>query len=97
MISSALANKTKTTKMKKRKLNIVIEVLNDVSIEFPETMEFINEKLDQICSKESISTEEVFYLKSQAKIFIMPSQILKRDHVLLLRLHLASYVKEYNL
>lgn len=31
-------------KKKKKKISIAMEVLNEVSVEFPETKEFINEK-----------------------------------------------------
>ena len=44
-MSSALASRTETTKMYKRKLSIAMEVLNKVSVESPETKEFIDQKL----------------------------------------------------
>ena len=43
----------------KRKLNIVMEILNEVSIEFLETKQFIEEQLEQKCLKENISAKEV--------------------------------------
>ena len=48
-----------------------MKVLNKVSIEFPVTKEFIDEKLEQKCSEENISIKEVTYfsLTSQANIF----------------------------
>ena len=52
---SALISKTATTKMDKIKLNIAIEVLQEVYVEFLETKEFIDKKLEQKCSKENIS------------------------------------------
>ena len=45
--------------MEKRKLKITIAVLNEVSLEFPETKQFIEEHLEQKCLKENISVEEV--------------------------------------
>ena len=61
LISSAIASKTETTKMDKIKLCIAMEVLNEASIEFPDTNEVIDGKLEQKCSKENISLEEVIY------------------------------------
>ena len=48
--------------MDKRKLNTAIEVLHEVSVEFPDTKEFIEERLEQKFLKENISVEEVIYL-----------------------------------
>lgn len=48
--------------MDKRKLNTAIEVLHEVSVEFPDTKEFIEERVEQKCLKENISVEEVIYL-----------------------------------
>ena len=55
LMPSALISKTATTKMDKIKLNIAIEVLQEVYVEFLETKEFIDKKLEQKCSKENIS------------------------------------------
>ena len=46
----------------KWKLKITLEVLNGVTAEFPETKEFIEERLEQKCAKENISVEEVTYI-----------------------------------
>ena len=59
LMSSALASKTETTKMEKRKLDIAMEVLNEVSVEFPETKELTTKKAEYKCSEENISIEEV--------------------------------------
>ena len=61
LMSSALASKTETRKMDKRMLSIAIEVLNGVPVEFLETKEFIDEKLEQKFCKEIISIEEIFF------------------------------------
>lgn len=54
--------------MKKQKLGISLEVLNEVSIEFPEIKPFINEHLENIYFKENISVEEViFFNKSRSE------------------------------
>ena len=36
--------------------------LNEVKVQFPETKEFIEERLEQECSKENLSAEEVISL-----------------------------------
>ena len=46
--------------MYKRKLNIVMEILQEVSVEFPHTKEFIEKHLEQNVRK-NISSEEVIY------------------------------------
>ena len=62
--SSALESKTQhtTTKMDKRTIKIAIKVLDEVKAQFPETKEFIEDRLEQECSKENISVEEVIFL-----------------------------------
>ena len=58
--SSALANKAKATTGKRFK--IISEVLEDVKNRFPET-DFIEEHIQEECSKENMSKEEVnFFL-----------------------------------
>ena len=63
--------------MEKRKLKISLEVLNEVTAEFPEIKEFIEELLEQKCLKENMSVEEVIYLfaslgaKSTEKTFFI--------------------------
>ena len=49
--SIALDKNTKITKMEKRKLIIAVEVLHEVSVTYPETREYIDEKLEHKCSK----------------------------------------------
>ena len=56
MRPSAPANK-----MKKRKICISLEVLNEVSTEAPETKHFIDEHLKHKGLKEEISVTEVIY------------------------------------
>ena len=50
---------TETRKMNKKKLKVSMEVLNEVSVEFPGTKQFIEKRLEHKCSKENISIEEV--------------------------------------
>ena len=44
--------------MEKRKFIIAMQVLQEVSVTFPGTENFIDEKLEQQCSKENIYDEE---------------------------------------
>ena len=56
--------------MEKQKLNITLEVLNEVSINFPETKQFIQEHLKQKCLKEKhISRRDnlLFFANLEAK------------------------------
>lgn len=47
--------------MKKRTLSIAMKGPSEVSIEFLETKQFIEENLEQTCLKENVSVEEVIY------------------------------------
>ena len=51
--------------MDKRKLRIILKVLDEVKVQFPETKQFIEEGLDQECLKENISAKEVIFLQVQ--------------------------------
>ena len=46
----------------KRKLKITLEVLNEVSVQFLETKQFIEGDLEQKCFKRNISMKEVINL-----------------------------------
>ena len=50
-----------------------LEVSQGGSDEFPETKEFINQKLEEKCSKENASIEEVIYFfdKLRSKHFLL--------------------------
>ena len=60
---SVLASKVKTTKIEKHKLCIILEVLNEVSVEFPETKQFTDEHLEQKYLKENTSVEGVTFFR----------------------------------
>lgn len=47
--------------MRSMKLNVVVQVLQEVSNTFPKTKDFTNEKLEQKWAREEISEEEVIY------------------------------------
>ena len=47
--------------MRSMKLNVAVQVLQEVSNTFPKTKDFTNEKLEQKWAREEISEEEVIY------------------------------------
>ena len=47
--------------MEKLNFKVTLEVLQEVSVEFQETKQFIEEHLEQKCLKENVSVEEVIY------------------------------------
>ena len=47
--------------MEKQKLKITLELLHEVSVEFLEAKQFIEEYQEQKCLNENISVEEVIY------------------------------------
>ena len=61
--------------MEKHKIKKTLEILQvfEVFVEFPETKEFIDQKLEEKCSKENISIEEVIYFfdKLRNKNFLL--------------------------
>ena len=52
---------TQQQKMDKRRIKIVIKVLDKVKAQFPETKEFVEEGVEQERSNENISVEEVIF------------------------------------
>ena len=48
--------------MDKRRFQITLKVLNKVKVQFPETREFTEDRLEQECLEENISVEEVIFL-----------------------------------
>ena len=59
--SCAQEEKNKTYVMNKVKINVLREVLPDVPTNFVGTEEYIRKKLEEICSREKISTKQVIY------------------------------------
>ena len=45
--------------MQKLKTKILLEVLDDIIIEYPDTNDFIPQKLNEKCDREGISIDEV--------------------------------------
>ena len=45
--------------MDKKRIKIAVKVLKEIKNEFPETVKFIDDRLEQECSKENMTVEEV--------------------------------------
>ena len=61
LMSSTLDIKNGNNRIYERKLIIAMQVLHEMSVEFPDTKNFIEELLEQKYLKENISVEEVIY------------------------------------
>ena len=63
--SSALEKKVKHTRitMDKKKLRIILKVLEAVKENFPDAKNFIDDMMEEQCQKENISVEEVIFLQ----------------------------------
>ena len=61
--------------MDKRRAKIISRVLDAVKLNFPETTQFTEDRLEQECSKENISVDEVIFLftRLEAKYFLSSS------------------------
>ena len=71
-----------------------MEVLNKVSVESPETKEFIDQKLQQKYFRGNITIEEVtFSLTSQSNIFYCAVLVFNYGTCFIARI-VTSYVKE---
>ena len=80
--------------MDKRRVKIISRVLDAVKLNFPETTQFIQDCLEQKCSKENISVDEVIFLFTSlvAKYSLEPK--FKAEKV---SLHLTKYTKRYSM
>ena len=47
--------------MDKKRLRVVLKVLDEVKVQFPETKQFIEECIEQECLKENTSAEELIF------------------------------------
>ena len=61
--------------MDKRRVKLISRVLDAVKLNFPGTTQFIEDCLEQECSKENISVDEVIFLLTslEAKCFLFSS------------------------
>ena len=67
--SSALEKKVKHTRiaMDEKRLRITLKVLEEVKERFPDTINFVNNMMEEQCHEEKISVEEVIFYKSKSK------------------------------
>ena len=54
----------RVVKMDKKRLKITQKVLNDVKEEYPATKKYIEDRLEEECSKENISVDEIIFLST---------------------------------
>ena len=47
--------------MNKHRIKVSTKVLEEVKTQFPETVELINDRLEQKCEKDDMSVNEVFF------------------------------------
>ena len=47
--------------MDKHRIKVSTKVLEEVKTQFPETVELINDRLEQKCQKDNMSVDEVFF------------------------------------
>ena len=47
--------------MERRKLKAVLEVLDNVSVNYPETAQYINKNMKEVYEREKLTVEEVFF------------------------------------
>ena len=50
--------------MDKKRLRVVLTVLEAVKTQYPDTKQFIEDLIDKECQKEKISVEEVIFLQA---------------------------------
>ena len=53
--------------MDKKSLRITLKVLNNVKEDYPSTKKYIEDRLEEECSKENISVDEVIFLFTYRK------------------------------
>ena len=72
--------------MEKLKTKILLEVIDDIIIEYPDTNDLIQQKLNEKCDREGISIDKVicFFNKSRSKKFSQTKHVIyQSQHVLL--------------
>ena len=48
--------------MEKRKTNILLELIDDIIVEYPETKKYIQQKLQEKCKREEIPIDTVIFI-----------------------------------
>ena len=73
--------------MEKPKTNILLEVIDDIIIKYPDTKKFIQQKLIEKCDREGISIDKVilfFHSKFKSKTFLQTKHVIDQSlHMLL--------------
>ena len=46
--------------MGKKKLRVTLEVLDNASTKYPETVQYVKQDMKEVCEREKLSVEEVF-------------------------------------
>ena len=80
--------------MDNRRIKIAMKILDEVDAQFPETNEFIDERIEQECSKENILVEELYVYKQKVNIFYSAVLGFQAETF---SLHLTKYVKGYSM
>ena len=65
--------------MENRKTNILLEVIDDIIIEYPNSNEYIQQKLYEKCDREGIPIDKVilfFWVSLQAKTVLQTKHII---------------------
>ena len=48
--------------MDKQRVMIMVKVLEEVQNQFPQTVDFVDEKIEEQCSKENMTKEQLIFL-----------------------------------
>ena len=69
--------------MAKLKTKILLKIVNDVVIIYPDIRDFIEQKLIEKCNRERISIDEVIYFfsKSKSKTFLQTKHIVHQSSI----------------
>ena len=66
--------------MEKRKTNIALELIDDIIIEYPDTKEYIQQKLQEKCEREGILIDTAMFMflgkSSELKTFLQTKHII---------------------
>ena len=69
--------------MAKLKTKILLKIVNDVVIIYPDIRDFIEQKLIEKCNRERISIDEVIYFfsKSKSKTFLQIKHVVYQSSI----------------
>ena len=87
--------------MAKLKTKILLELINDIITEYPNTNDFIQQKLIEKSDREGISIDEVihfFLSESRSKTFLQTKHVIyQSQHMLLASLRMSSVLLKWDL